>query len=192
MNRMSLSRRAFIKLTGTTMVCTCIGALGASGCASNPTSDTPAAPAGSYRVQDGRVYVTLSEMGTLLGVGGAVKLTLGDASGSKQRVIIVRPSETDYRVFADACTHNGKELNYLHREGLLACWPVSLLASWLVVLLAYWQASPVAPPLLEPLLLALPLPSPPQEASQEEPLLEELLDVCHLGACLGHQESLPF
>ena len=121
MNRMSLSRRAFIKLTGTTMVCTCIGALGASGCASNPTSDTPAAPVGSYRVQDGLVYVALSEVGTLLGVGGAVKLTLEGADGSEQKVIIVRPSETNYLAFANACTHNGKELEFQPREGLLAC-----------------------------------------------------------------------
>jgi Rieske Fe-S protein len=118
---MNLSRRSFIKLTGTTVVCTCIGALGTSGCAGNPTSDTPSAPADSYRVQDGRVYVTLSEVETLLGVGGAVKLTLEGINGSERKVIIVRPGEADYRGFANACTHNGKELNYLHAEGLLAC-----------------------------------------------------------------------
>lgn len=118
---MGLSRRSFIKLTGTTVACTCFGALGTSGCASNSTSNTPPAPAGSYRVQEGRVYLALSEVGTLLGVGGAVKLTLTDVNGSERKVIIVHPAEADYRAFADACTHNGKELNYLHAEGLLAC-----------------------------------------------------------------------
>ena len=118
---MSLSRRAFIKLTGTTVVCTCIGALGTSGCTGNSTSDTPPVPAGSYRVQNGRVYVALSELGALLGVGGAIKCTLEGVDGPERKLIIVRPSEADYRVFADACTHNGKELNYLHGEGLLAC-----------------------------------------------------------------------
>lgn len=118
---MSLSRRTFVKLTGTTVICTCIGALGTSGCASSPVSSTPPAPAGSYRAQGGRLYVTLSQVGALLGVGGAIKLTLDDVNGSERKVIIVRPGEADYRAFSNACTHNGKELNYLHKEGWLAC-----------------------------------------------------------------------
>jgi Rieske Fe-S protein len=118
---MRLSRRSFIKLTGTATVCTCIGALGTSGCAGNPTSSTPPAPAGSYRVQNGRVVVSLSEVGSLLDVGGAIKLTLDGVNGPERKVIIARPGEADFRAFADACTHNGKELNYLHAEGLLAC-----------------------------------------------------------------------
>jgi Rieske Fe-S protein len=60
-------------------------------------------------------------VGTLLGVGGAVKLTLPDADGPERKVILMRPGEADYRAFANACTHNGKELNYLHAKGLLAC-----------------------------------------------------------------------
>ena len=60
-------------------------------------------------------------MGTSLGAGGAVKLTLADANGSERKIILVRPAEADYRAFANSCTHNGKELNYLHAEGLLAC-----------------------------------------------------------------------
>lgn len=118
---MGLSRREFIKLTGTTMVCTCIGALGTSGCAGNPTSSMPPAPEGSCRVQDGRAYLALSEVGTLLDVGGAVKFTLADANGPEQKVILMHRGEADYRAFANACTHNGKELNYLHADGLLAC-----------------------------------------------------------------------
>ena len=117
----SLSRRTFVKLTGATMICTCIGALGTSGCASNSTSSTPHAPEGSYRVQDSRVHLALPEVGTLLGVGGAVKLALTDVDGQERKVILMRPSEADYRAFANECTHNGKELNYLHAEGLLAC-----------------------------------------------------------------------
>ena len=118
---MSLDRREFIKLAGTTVVCTCIGMLGTSGCAGSPTSSTPVAPEGSYRFLDGRVCVSLSEVGTLLGVGGAVKLALADHNGSERKVIVVRRGEADYRAFANACTHNGKELNYQHGEGLLAC-----------------------------------------------------------------------
>jgi nitrite reductase/ring-hydroxylating ferredoxin subunit len=118
---MNLSRRRFIKFTGTTVLCTCLGAPGTSGCASNPESDTPPLPTGSYRVETDRVHVALARAGALLNVGGAVKCTLDDRQGSAGKVIIVRPGKTDYRAFADACTHNGKELNYLHGEGLLAC-----------------------------------------------------------------------
>ena len=118
---MGLSRRAVLKLTGTTAICACVGVLGTSGCAGNALSTTPAAPEGSYRVQDGRAYLALSQVATLLGVGGAVKLTVGVANSAERKVIVVRSGEADYRAFADACTHNGKELNYLYSEGLLAC-----------------------------------------------------------------------
>ncbi len=118
---MSLSRREFITLTGTTAVCTCIGALGTSSCGSNPTSSTPPAPAGSYRVEDGRVYLALSELGTLLGVGEAVKLQVAGVNGDGRKLIVMRRGEADYRAFANACTHNGKELDYLYGEGVLAC-----------------------------------------------------------------------
>jgi Rieske Fe-S protein len=92
-----------------------------SGCSGSATSSTPPAPEGSYRVQDGRVHLALSKVGALLGVGRTVKLALADPNGSERKVIVVRPGEADYRAFANACTHNGKELNYLHAEGLLAC-----------------------------------------------------------------------
>jgi Rieske Fe-S protein len=117
---MNLSRRTFIKLTGTTVVCTCLGGLGTSSCASNPMSDTPPAPTGSYRIRDDRVHVTLSKVGPLLGMGRALKLTL-EKDSLEQKMIVVHPSETDYRAFANECTQNGKELVYLHNEGLLAC-----------------------------------------------------------------------
>ena len=116
-----LSRRAFVKLVGAAAACACSGALGMGGCAGNPTATTPAAPEGSYRTQDGRLYLALPEMGTLLGVGGAVKLTLADVVGPERKLIVVRSGEADYRAFANACTHNGKELDYLHATGLLAC-----------------------------------------------------------------------
>lgn len=118
---MDLSRRAFVKLVGASAVCACSGVLGIGGCAGNPTATTPPAPEGSYRMEDGRLHLALSEMGTLLGVGGAVKLTLASAVGPEQNVIVVHAGDADYRAFANACTHNGKELNYLHAKGLLAC-----------------------------------------------------------------------
>jgi Rieske Fe-S protein len=116
-----MDRRGFIKLTGTTIVCTCFGALGTSGCAAKPASDTPSAPAGSYRINNGRVIVALPELEGLTTVGGAVKLALNGEGGSELKVIVLHSGDEDYRAFADSCTHKGKELDYLHKERKLAC-----------------------------------------------------------------------
>ena len=121
---MTISRREFIRLTGTTVVCACMGVAGTSGCSARPTSDTPSAPVGSYRVEDDRVIVALSQVEALKGVGGAAKFKLraGTAQdGSELQIIVVHSGDGDYRAFADRCTHNGKELNYLHKERKLAC-----------------------------------------------------------------------
>jgi Rieske Fe-S protein len=118
---MNVSRRTFIKLTGTTLICTCAGTLGTSACGGEPAADTPVLPPGSYRLAGGRLIVDLAAAGSLLGVGGAAKGSVIDGGGAPHSVIIVHPAEEDYRAFANACTHNGKELYYLHEEGLLAC-----------------------------------------------------------------------
>lgn len=116
-----MDRRGFIKLTGATVVCMGASVLGTSGCADKPIPDTPAAPAGSYRLEDGRVIVALSGVEALQGVGGSAKFTLSDKEGSERKVIILHVADGEYRAFADSCTHNGKELNYLHAEGKLVC-----------------------------------------------------------------------
>jgi Rieske Fe-S protein len=118
---MTISRREFIKLTGTTVVCTCLGVTGTSGCAARPTSNTPCAPVGSYRIGNNTVILVLSKVEALREVGGAVKLTLNDKDDSELKIIVVHAGDQDYRAFADRCTHNGKELNYLHAEEKLAC-----------------------------------------------------------------------
>jgi Rieske Fe-S protein len=48
-------------------------------------------------------------------------LTLENVNGSARKLIVVRPGQADYRAFANVCTHKGKELNYVHSKGLLAC-----------------------------------------------------------------------
>lgn len=116
-----MERREFIKWTGATVVCMCTGVLGTSGCAGKPASDTPCAPVGSYRMRDGRVIVALSAVEDLQAVGGAVKFTLSDEGGSERKLIVVHVADVEYRAFADSCTHNGKELNYLRAEGKLVC-----------------------------------------------------------------------
>ncbi|HSR31702.1 MAG TPA: Rieske (2Fe-2S) protein [Anaerolineae bacterium] len=118
---MILDRRGFIKLTGTTIFCMCGGAAGMGGCGGNPTSDTPGAPAGSYRVENDRVILSLSAIDSLTPIGGAVKFTFQNQGGSQLKVIVVHSGDQEFRAFADRCTHNGKELNYLHNDGVLAC-----------------------------------------------------------------------
>jgi Rieske Fe-S protein len=116
-----LTRRVFIK-GATAVVCTCAYAVGAAGCGSKPTSDVPTAPDGSYRAEDGQIVLELPAVGRLAVVGGAVKFTVQqDGTASELKLIVLRAADEDYRAFADRCTHNGKELNYIHHDGILAC-----------------------------------------------------------------------
>ena len=120
---MTISRREFIKLTGTTVICTCVASvLGTSGCtADRGVSDTPSAPEGSFRREGDKVIVALSEVSDLEKVGGAIKFTLDNGDGSELKIIVVHTTDEEYQAFADRCTHNGKELVYLHAEEKLAC-----------------------------------------------------------------------
>ena len=110
-----------MKMTGTAVVCTCMGLVGTGGCTARRTSNIPSAPPGSYRLEDGRVIVALPELEALQDLGGAVKLALRAEDDSERRLILLRLGADDYRAFADRCTHNGKELDYVHEEGMLAC-----------------------------------------------------------------------
>lgn len=117
---MTVNRRQFLRLAGATAACMCVGALGTSGCSSKSASNTPPAPEGSYWIRDGKVTMSLPQVEMLAPVGGAVKLAL-NAGGLDRKIIIVHSADAEYRAFTDSCTHNGKELNYLHEEGRLAC-----------------------------------------------------------------------
>lgn len=118
---MTMNRRTFLRLTGTTAVCMCAGALGVSGCGGKPTSDTPSAPEQSYRVQDHQVIVELSMVPALIDVGGAVKFITTDQGGSELKIIVVHAAKNHYQAYTNSCTHNGKELDYLHQDQRLAC-----------------------------------------------------------------------
>jgi nitrite reductase/ring-hydroxylating ferredoxin subunit len=115
---MTMGRRAFLKLAGSTMACACAGAVGISGCALAGAAHTPAAPEGSCRREGDKVIVTLSAAGELAAVGGAVRVAL---DGGEVRLIVVHPEDQVYHAFADRCAHNGKELDYLHEERQIGC-----------------------------------------------------------------------
>ena len=115
---MTIGRRTFLKLAGSTVVCACVGAVGVSGCTGAGAGHTPAAPEGSYRREGDQVIVALSAAGELAAVGSAVRLALDEG---ETRLIVVHAEEQVYRAFADRCTHNGKELDYVHERGEICC-----------------------------------------------------------------------
>lgn len=118
----TINRREFIKLTGATALCACAGAAGLSGCAtSGGASNIPLAPQGSYRRDGGLVTVSLTAADPLSPVGGAVRVTLDDDGDAEIRMVIVHSKQETYRAFADRCTHNGKELDYLPEAQKLQC-----------------------------------------------------------------------
>jgi Rieske Fe-S protein len=118
---MKIDRRTFIKMTGATVACMCVAGMGTTGCSSKRESDTPSAPAGSCRMEEGKVLVALPEVAALQDTGGAVKFTLFDKDGSEHKFIVVHSGDQTYRAFSDRCTHKGKELIYLHGERKMAC-----------------------------------------------------------------------
>jgi len=108
-----MERREFLKLAGSALLCAC--AVGTGGCAGG-TSRTPPAPEGSYRREGNSVLVSLPAVEALQAAGGAVRLVLGETS-----VLVVHLEGEVYRAFADRCTHNGRELDYLHGKGQICC-----------------------------------------------------------------------
>jgi nitrite reductase/ring-hydroxylating ferredoxin subunit len=53
--------------------------------------------------------------------GGAVRLTVGGDGDEGLKMVIIHLAGGEFRAFADRYTHNGKELNYLPRDGKLLC-----------------------------------------------------------------------
>jgi Rieske Fe-S protein len=121
---MKISKRTFLKATGTAAVCTCFGgSLCSVSAAVRQVSDTPIAPGGSFRVESDKVFLNLKKVETLAKVGGSVKLAINDDAqpAVKTKIIVVRSGEKKYQVFSDACTHGGMELEYQHAKQILRC-----------------------------------------------------------------------
>ena len=116
-----ISRREFIKLTGATALCACAGA-GINGCSNSAgASSIPLAPEGSYRREGDQVVVSLTAAEQLNPVGGAVRLAVDGDGDEGLKMVIIHLEGEDFRAFADRCTHNGKDLNYLPGDSKLLC-----------------------------------------------------------------------
>ena len=111
-----------MRLSGATVLCACAGAAGLSGC-SHPTgvSSVPLAPETSYRWDGGQVVVALGAADALDPVGGAVRLAMDDGDDAEVKIIVVHSEPIVYQAFANECTHNGKELDYLREDKIVRC-----------------------------------------------------------------------
>ncbi|NIM91490.1 MAG: Rieske 2Fe-2S domain-containing protein [Candidatus Aminicenantes bacterium] len=120
---MKYSRREFLKVSGTTIACTCLGGVCLSGCSAfSGVSSTPLAPSGSYRKELGRLVVELEKIEELKRVGGSVKLSIHNPEkGEDIKIILIHPENKTYLAFSDRCTHRGKELEFVHPEKKLRC-----------------------------------------------------------------------
>ena len=66
--------------------------------------------------------MSLAAVNVLCEVGTDVRLTLGKNEDSGERIIVIHSEEDIHQAFVDHCTHNGKELYYLHEEKVLRCY----------------------------------------------------------------------
>jgi len=79
------------------------------------------APEGSYRRDGNQIVVDLPAVAALAEAGGAVRLALIGGEGDALRLVVVHAEGPIYRAYADCCTHNGRELDYVHEERQLQC-----------------------------------------------------------------------
>ena len=119
---MPLNRRGFIKLTSGAFLSGCAGAIGMGACSSwRDECYVPWAPEESYRLEGEQVILSPSVFGSLTAASNAVKLVFGNNGEAVERVILIHSEDGKYHAFLDHCTHNKKELYYLHEDKLLRC-----------------------------------------------------------------------
>lgn len=120
--KVKISRRDFLRLSGVTTLCACVGTLGVSACAdSSNTAPAPLIPESSYRREYQQLAISLSSVSTLSTIGGAARVVLCETEEDELKLLILRTSADTYRVFADRCTHNGRELVYIPVESRMMC-----------------------------------------------------------------------
>jgi cytochrome b6-f complex iron-sulfur subunit len=118
---METNRREFIKTAGIATVCACTGLATFSGCSMfMGVSDTPVIPATQYNLAGENLILDLLQIDCLREAGSAGKLTL-QQSQKEMKIIVLHHKPGKYKVFADKCTHGGRELNYNHTEARLKC-----------------------------------------------------------------------
>jgi len=77
---------------------------------------------GGWSYAEGILSVQLERMPELRRPGGAVRL---EGGGLPRRILVVRGIEGAFHAFSNRCTHMGRRLDPLFREGRLECCSVS-------------------------------------------------------------------
>lgn len=117
-----MERRQFINKSAlaTAALCTC--AIGIDSCTMiSGISDTPVAPENSFSRRDNEVVVKLANIPSLAVVGGSAKFSIAKDNDKPLKIIIARTGTVDYCIFADKCTHGGRELTYNHEDKIMQC-----------------------------------------------------------------------
>jgi Rieske Fe-S protein len=109
---MDIQRRTFLKQTGTTVTGVCLACTGAVEAAESLLSPC----ADGYRVEESKLIIDLNKNPKLKEVGGSAKF-----EAEKKKIIVIHPTEPDYKAFANKCTHKGWTLNYHHKDGFMKC-----------------------------------------------------------------------
>lgn len=121
---MKTNRRSFIKTAGIIAGSTCIAGAGFCSCSMmDSVSNTPSIPASAIHVDENKLTIILDAANGLKEIGGKGKLAV-PPDGDEQnlvKLIVVHPEKDSYMVFADKCTHGGRELNYKPNNRHLVC-----------------------------------------------------------------------
>ena len=86
-------------------------------------SNTSAIPDVAIQLDGNLLTIMLEAANGLTAIGGKGKLSVAKTNGNDEelKLIVVHPKKDVYKVFADKCTHGGRELNYKNNEKQLIC-----------------------------------------------------------------------
>lgn len=121
---MKTNRREFIKTAGIIAGTSCLAASGLCSCSMiEGVSNTPAIPATAIHQEGDVITIMLDAANGLKSIGGKGKLSVikNNAVDNPMKLIVVHPERDVYKVFADKCTHGGRELNYKDNDKQLIC-----------------------------------------------------------------------
>ena len=108
-------------LRGSVAVAGCCCAGGGTGCAAfTGKSKTPNVPSAALKVEGEVALIDLDKVPSLSGSTASVKFVIEDGSDEPVPVLVVR-LEDRYEAYVNACTHGGREMEFLPKEQRLRC-----------------------------------------------------------------------
>lgn len=117
-----MERLQFINKSVLIAAAVCLCGIGINSCTMiTGVSNTPVAMENSYSRTGNEVIVKLASIPSLANVGGSVKFILANGNDKPLKIIIARSGTDDYCIFADRCTHGGRELTYIHEDKIMRC-----------------------------------------------------------------------